>query len=136
MTLDKTKTVVLQSNTSLMWINDRSRRQQYFEPVGLSLKSDQSLHNWVLSVLIKDANLKPHLLQCVMSFLIVKSIGTTQYAYLAIAGEKADLDPLVELAEAPCPDTSDLHWGACCEAAGVEGVGQIEGLGVSSADGP
>lgn len=56
--------------------------------------------------------------------------------YLAVAEAEAYLDPFVEHAEAPYQDTSALHWEACCGAAGVGGVGQIEQSGVSSVHGP
>lgn len=56
-------------------------------------------------------------------------------AYLVVAGAEAYLDPFVDHAVAPCQDTSALHWGACCGAAGVEGEGQTEGFGEFSVDG-
>lgn len=37
---------------------------------------------------------------------------------------------------APCQDTFALHWEACCGAAGVGDVGQIEVTGESSVEGP
>ena len=51
-------------------------------------------------------------------------------AYLAVAY----LAPFVDHAAAPCRDTSALHWGACCGAAGVGG--QTKEFGEVSVEGP